>query len=30
VHLMHSFVDRLTDDHIADVAAYFASLESPP
>ena len=25
VHIMHNFVDRLTDEHIADAAAYFAS-----
>jgi cytochrome c553 len=29
VHLMHSFVDRLTSDQIQDVAAYYASIVSP-
>ena len=26
VHLMHSFVDRLTSDQLQDVAAYYASM----
>lgn len=27
VHLMHSFVDRLTDEQVRDVAAYYGSLD---